>query len=88
MASMRTPIEIVGLGNRMKGVSEKTKKPYDFQTVSFLFPDKFTTGMNAGTNTLDGSVLDAIPGGLTIGNTYDAVIETGRNNFVKIHAIL
>lgn len=88
MASMRTPIEITGLGNRMQGVSEKTKKPYDFQTVCFLFADKFITGMNAGNTILDGAVIDSIPGGLMVGNTYDAVVETGKNGFVKIHAII
>ena len=88
MASMRTPIEIVGLGKRMTGTSSKTGRPYDFQSVSFLFADKYITGMAAGTTALDGAALDAIPGGLMIGNTYEAVIETGKNNFVKIHAIL
>lgn len=86
--SIRTPIEIVGLGNRMTGTSKKTNKPYDFQSVSFMYADKYTTGMAAGTTTLDGSTLDAIPGGIQIGNTYDAIVETGKNNFVKIHAIL
>lgn len=88
MAAIRTSIEIVGLSKRMTGTSAKTGRPYDFQTVSFIYADKYTTGMAAGTCTLNGETLDAVTGGLMIGSTYDAVVEKNPNNSHKIHAII
>ncbi len=84
---MRNTIQIVGLGDRMKGTSKKTGKDYDFQSVSFLYPDKFTTGMKAATAAINGAELDAI-GGLSIGMEYDAVYHTGPGNAIYIDAIL
>lgn len=84
----RNTIQIVGLGDRMRGTSKKTNKPYDFQSVSFLYPDKFTVGMKAATAAVNGPEIDAIPGGLIIGNEYDAVYHTGPNGSIYIDAIL
>ena len=36
----RTKMKIVGLGNRMQGVSKKNGKPYDFQPISFVYKDQ------------------------------------------------
>lgn len=83
----RNRIQIVGLGNRMKGTS-KAGNPYDFQNISFLYPEKYTTGMAAGMSSLNGDQLDAIPGGLMIGQEYDAFYETGKNGFVKLVGIV
>lgn len=38
----RTKMKIVGLGNRMQGVSKKNGKPYDFQPISFVYKDQYT----------------------------------------------
>lgn len=78
---LKTNIEIVGLGYRMKGTSSKNGKPYDFQSVSFLYNDRFTTGQKAATCNLQGVDIDAI-GGLMIGMTYAAVVEE-KNNAVS-----
>ena len=40
----RTKMKIVGLGNRMQGVSKKNGKPYDFQPISFVYKDQYTNG--------------------------------------------
>lgn len=72
---MRTNIKIVGLGKRMKGASSKNGRPYDFQPVSFVFPDKYTEGFKAATCNVQGEDIDAC-GGLTINETRDAFVET------------
>lgn len=83
---MRNPIQIVGLGDRKTGTS-KAGKPYDFVAVSFLYPDKYTTGSKAATSLVPGTEVDAV-GGLRIGQEYDAVYHTGANGAVYIDAIL
>lgn len=83
---MRNAIQIVGLGNRMTGTSSKTGRAYDFQSVSFTYPDKFTTGVKAATASVNGPDIDAL-GGLTIGREYDAVYHVS-GNAIYIDAIL
>lgn len=83
---MRNPIQIVGLGDRKIGTS-KAGKPYDFVAVSFLYPDKYTTGSKAATSLVSGTEVDAV-GGLLIGQEYDTVYHTGPNGVVYIDAIL
>lgn len=84
---MRNAIQIVGLGNRMTGTSSKTGRAYDFQSISFTYPDKFTTGVKAATASVNGPDIDALPGGLMIGREYDAVYHTS-GNAIYIDAIL
>ena len=83
---MRTNIKIVGLGKRMKGKSSKTGNDYDFQSVSFVYPDKFTTGVKAATCNMQGEGIDAI-GGLTVNEEREAFVET-YNNVTRIVGIL
>lgn len=82
----RANINIVGFGERKKGVSEKTKKSYDFQPVSFVYDDKWTTGQKAATANISGPDVDAI-GGLYVGQTLDAVFHS-FNNAIVIDAII
>ena len=51
----RTKMKIVGLGNRMQGVSKKNGKPYDFQPISFVYKDQYTTGYKAATSNVPGT---------------------------------
>lgn len=83
---MRSTIQIVGLGDRKTGTS-KAGKPYDFVPISFLFPDKYTTGMKAATTLMYGPEFDAC-GPVMIGQEYDAVYHTGPNGAVYIDAII
>lgn len=36
---MRTKIKVVGIGNRMSGISKKNGKAYNFFPVSFVYED-------------------------------------------------
>ena len=77
---MRTPAEIVGLGNRRAGVS-KAGKAYDFQSVSFVYSDGYTTGVAAATALINGPELDAV-GGLSIGDVADMVYHTYNGKLI------
>lgn len=83
---MRTNIKIVGLGKRMKGTSSKTGNAYDFQSVSFVYQDKYTTGLKAATCNVQGEDIDAC-GGLALDEMRDAFVET-YNNTTRIVGIL
>lgn len=83
---MRANITIVGLGQRKSGVSQKTNKNYDFQPVSFLYDDPYTTGQKAVTANVPGADIDSM-GGLKIGQAYDAVFHN-YNNTVVVDALL
>lgn len=85
---MRANIEVVGLGQRRTGVSNKngTQRAYDFQPVSILFDDQWTTGRKAATVNVSGTDIDAM-GGLMIGGQYDAVYHQYQNT-IAIDAIL
>ena len=56
---MRTKIKVVGIGNRMSGVSKKNGKAYDFLPVSFVYQDPNFNGFRAATATIGGPMLDA-----------------------------
>ena len=73
---MRATITVCGIGERKRGVSTKNNQPYDFQAVSFTYPDKWTTGEAAATALVDGSYIDAVGGQIMIGMQYDAVYHT------------
>lgn len=83
---MRANMTIVGFGQRRKGVSSKTNKPYDFQSVSVLYDDQYTVGQKAATVNMSGPDIDA-KGGLNIGQELDVVFHT-YNNSVVIDAVL
>lgn len=82
----RTKMTIVGLGNRMQGVSKKNGKPYDFQPISFVYEDPYTTGFKAATANVDGGMLDAI-GGVKIQEEHE-IFYHGYNGSVTIDGIL
>ena len=73
---MRTTITVCGVGQRKTGVSPKNNQPYDFQQVSFTYPDKWTTGEAAATSLVNGSDIDAVGGQIMVGMQYDAVYHT------------
>lgn len=83
---MRVYMKVVGLGSRKTGVSSKTNKPYDFQPVSVVYDDAYTTGQKAATVNMSGPDIDA-KGGLNIGQELDVVFHT-YNNSVVIDAVL
>lgn len=82
----RTKMKIVGLGNRMQGVSKKNGKPYDFQPVSFVYDDPYTTGFKAATANISGDMLDAI-GGVKIDEVRE-IFYHSYNSAVVVDGIL
>ena len=57
----RVKARVIGLGERRKGVSTKTNRPYDFQEIVFAFEDSRFKGLNAFTAPVNGTDLDAVP---------------------------
>lgn len=82
----RTTIKVVGLGNRMRGNSKKNGKPYDFQPISFIFDDPYTTGYKAATANVSGDMLDAI-GGVNL-NEEKEIFYHNFNNSIVVDGIL
>ena len=78
---MRTKIKIVGIGDRKAGVSTKNGKPYDFQPVSFVYPDTYVKGLKAATANVSGDMLDAI-GGVKLEEEREIFYHTYNNNVV------
>lgn len=76
---MRTQAKVIGIGQRMKGVSKKTNKPYDFQTICFACPDAYMQGVKAFTANVSGTDIDAI-GGINLNQMCDIVYHTYQNN--------
>lgn len=83
---MRTNIKIVGLGKRMKGISAKNNKEYDFQNVSFVYSDPYTDGVKAANYNMQGRDID-VAGGLAINDTREAFVEDFRGS-VRIVGIV
>lgn len=82
----RTKMKIVGLGNRMQGVSKKNGKPYDFQPISFVYSDPYTTGFKAATSNVPGDMVDAI-GGVKVDEEKE-IFYHSYNGSVVIDGIL
>lgn len=82
----RTKMKIVGLGNRMQGVSKKNGKPYDFQPISFVYKDQYTAGYKAATSNVPGDMIDAI-GGVKVDEEREIFFH-GYNGTVTVDGIL
>ena len=80
----RTKMKIVGLGNRMQGVSKKNGKPYDFQPISFVY--QYTNGYKAATSNVPGDMIDAI-GGVKVDEEREIFFH-GYNGTVTVDGIL
>lgn len=78
---MRTKIKVVGIGNRMSGVSKKNGKAYDFLPVSFVYQDPNFNGFRAATANIDGSMLDAA-GMVKVDDQREIFYHTWNNNIV------
>lgn len=84
---MRNQAKVIGLGKRMRGVSQKTNRPYDIQTVVFAVPDRFVVeGVGAFTATISGADIDSI-GGIHLNQMVDIVYHT-HNNTTYVDALL
>lgn len=83
---MRAKMKIVGLGERKSGISKKNNKPYDFISVSVVYPDKFVEGFKADTCNVDYGMVDAV-GGLVLNEERDVFFHT-YNNALVIDGIL
>lgn len=87
----QTTVEIVGAGKRMRGFSEKTKKTYDFQEVSFTFPHNWMDGVRADTDTIQGADLDKVGcagEGCKPGDVFDAWVQIDQYKNAKIAALV
>ena len=82
----RTKMKIVGLGNRMQGVSKKNGKPYDFQPISFVYKDQYTNGYKAAPSNVPGDMIDAI-GGVKVDEEREIFFH-GYNGTVTVDGIL
>ena len=82
----RTKMKIVGLGNRMQGVSKKNGKPYDFQPISFVYKDQYTNGYKAAISNVPGDMIDAI-GGVKVDEEREIFFH-GYNGTVTVDGIL
>lgn len=78
---MRTKIKVVGIGNRMSGVSKKNGKAYDFLPVSFVYQDPNFNGFRAATANIDGPMLDAV-GMVKVDDQREIFYHTWNNNIV------
>ncbi len=78
---MRKTIQIVGVGERRKGVSQKTGRAYDFTPIAFTYEHMSMNGVGAATVNVsqDCCLADYFP---TVGDVVEAVIredfKTGR----------
>lgn len=78
---MRLAIQIVGVGDRRKGVSQKTGRAYDFTPVAFTYEHMRMTGVGAATVNIS---QDCCPADYSpaVGDVVEAVIredyKTGR----------
>lgn len=87
----RMEIQVFGTGKLMRGTSEKNQKPYHFQEVSFGFAHPWVTGMRCGHCSVDGAQLIAVgcgDTGLTVGDTFDAVVTVNSFGQAKIAVLL
>lgn len=87
----RTEIQVFGVGKLMRGTSEKNNKPYHFQEVSFGFAHPWMQGMRCGHSSIDGAQLIAVgcgDSGLTVGDTFDAVITVNAFGQAKIACLI
>lgn len=82
---MKAIVKVVGIGERRKGVSTKTGKPYDFVKVACTFDDGYMAGQNAFNCSVDGDEVERF--GLHVGGEYEAVIGY-RNYQPSIIAII
>lgn len=67
-------------------ISEKNGKPYDFQSVSFVYKDQYTTGYKAATSNIPGDMIDAI-GGVKVDEERE-IFYHGYNGTVTVDGIL
>lgn len=83
----RGKLLVVGFGDRMTGVSKTKNKPYDFQSVSVIYEDRYTHGHKAATVMIDGADLDAI-NGVAVNDELDVAFHSGPNNCMYIDAVI
>lgn len=78
---MRTMIKVVGIGNRMSGISKKNGKAYDFLPVSFVYEDPGFSGFRAATANIDGPMLDAA-GMVKVDDQREIFYHTWNNSLI------
>lgn len=71
---MRRYINIVGVGQRRKGVSEKSNRPYDFTPIAFTYEHESMSGLAAGQTLLS---ADCCPPGYnpSVGETVEVFMR-------------
>ena len=68
----RCVVNVVGMADRMKGVSKKTGNPYDMVEVAIFYKNQWGNN-SVACATVDGSVCDDM--GVRVGGKYDAVVN-------------
>ena len=72
---MRAKAKIVGIGNRLAGISTKNNKAYDFTPISFVYEDSGVNGFAANTANVDQSILSAVPA-LSVNDEVDIIYSS------------
>lgn len=68
----RCIVTVVGMADRMKGVSKNTNENYDFQEVAITFRNQWGNNSVACAN-LDGALVEQMK--VQVGCKYDAVVN-------------
>lgn len=68
----RCVVNVVGMADRMKGVSKKTGNPYDMVEVAIAYKNQWGNN-SVACATVDGPVCDDM--GVRVGGKYDAVVN-------------
>lgn len=88
---IQTEIEIIGHGKRMSGVSEKTKRPYDFQEVSFQYIHPWYEGVRADFDSIDGEDMSrcGVPAaGVQVGDRFMAWVQVDEYKNARIAGLV
>lgn len=76
MAIFKTEINVVGVGERRQGTSQKNGKPYDMVNIAFTYPDPYqaTKGLLAASAPMNGAQYEMCP--VSPGDTIEVILST------------
>lgn len=69
-------VQVVGMGDRVRGQNRNTGKEYDFRKVAFAFQNQYGSN-DVSVNIVSGEDLDKFD--VQIGNTYRAAVNQVKN---------
>ena len=70
---MRIIANVIGVGQRKKGISKKNGKPYDMQEIAISYDHQMFSGQKCETIAIDGNTIgDRV---IAVGDSLDMVIH-------------